>query len=98
MNAGQHRKMLVSLRRWISAFLFLSVFFLPLHIHVATAATSHLSKECSCVHGSRTEAGLAIVISSWVRNSDFAFHQPFQRQFPSRFQLSFQAIRAPPVF
>src|SRR5262245_14548424 len=55
MIAGRHRERMVSLRRWVSAFLFLSVFFLPLHIHVATAAPSHLSKECSCFHGNRTQ-------------------------------------------
>ncbi len=45
-------------RRWVSAFLFLTIFFLPLHFHVAVT-TPQLAKECSCIHGSRTGAGLA---------------------------------------
>ena len=55
MNADQPRMTVVHLRRWISALLFLAVFFLPIHIHLATAATAQLSKECSCVQGTRTQ-------------------------------------------
>ena len=44
-------------RRWISLFLFLAIFFLPLHFHVATASTAQINKECSCLHGSRTQTG-----------------------------------------
>jgi len=55
MKADQPRNSVVRLRRWISALLFLSVFFLPLHIHFATAATAQLSKECSCAQGTRTQ-------------------------------------------
>lgn len=45
-------------RRFVGVFLFLAVFFLPLHFHAALV-TPQLAKECSCFHGSRTEAGLA---------------------------------------
>ena len=45
-------------RRWVSIFLFLAVFFLPLHFHAAVT-TPQLAKECSCFHGSRTQAGVA---------------------------------------
>lgn len=44
-------------RRWISVFLFLAIFVLPLHFHVATASTAQINKECSCLHGSRTQTG-----------------------------------------
>ena len=60
MKADQPGNSVVRLRRWISALLFLSVFFLPLHIHLATAATSQLSKECSCVQGTRTQLASAV--------------------------------------
>jgi len=59
MNADQPRMTVVHLRRWISALLFLAVFFLPIHIHLATAATAQLSKECSCVQGTRTQLAFA---------------------------------------
>ncbi|MGB7948441.1 MAG: hypothetical protein WCH75_12225, partial [Candidatus Binatia bacterium] len=40
--------------RLVSLLLFLTVFFLPLHFH-PVAATAHVTKECSCIHGTRTE-------------------------------------------
>ena len=43
-------------RRWIGAIVFLALFFLPLHFHFSVAA--QVSKECSCVHGTRTQLGL----------------------------------------
>ena len=53
------------LRRIISAAVMLLVFFLPLHFHPA-AATAQVAKECSCVHGTRTEAGLAPAPANWI--------------------------------
>jgi len=43
-------------RRWIGAIVFLALFFLPLHFHFSVAA--QVSKECSCVHGTRTQLAL----------------------------------------
>jgi len=43
-------------RRWVGFLLFCSVFFLPLHVHI-TAATPQVTKECCCLHGTRTQAG-----------------------------------------
>ena len=45
--------------RSIGVLLLLAVFFLPLHYHAATAVTSQISKECSCLYGSRTQVNLA---------------------------------------
>jgi hypothetical protein len=45
--------------RSIGVLLLLAVFFLPLHYHAATAVTSQISKECSCLYGSRTQINLA---------------------------------------
>ena len=42
--------------RAVGAVLFLCVFLLPLHLHAYTA-TPELQKECSCLHGSRTQLG-----------------------------------------
>lgn len=45
-------------RRWVGVVLFLAVFSLPLHFH-AIAATSQVTKECSCLHGNRMQMGAA---------------------------------------
>ena len=52
-------------RRVIGIFLLAAVFFLPLHFHAA-AATPQLAKECCCIHGSRTDAGLVIALTTWA--------------------------------
>jgi hypothetical protein len=58
MNSGD-------LRRFIGAGMLLFVFFLPLHFH-PLAATAQVAKECSCAHGTRTDAGLAAVPAAWI--------------------------------
>jgi hypothetical protein len=45
-------------QRWLSVFLALAVFFLPLHFHVTSAIASQVTKECSCFHGNRTQLSL----------------------------------------
>jgi hypothetical protein len=45
--------------RWFSVCLILAVFFLPLHLHVTSPLASQVTKECICLHGSRTQANLA---------------------------------------
>jgi len=84
-------------RRFVGLLLFFAVFFLPLHFHVAVAAP-HVAKECSCLYGSRTDAGLAPgpalalpIASHWPLEFfpqwEFAFHV-----------VSSNASRAPPSF
>ena len=53
------------LRRFIGAGMLLFVFFLALHFH-PLAATAQVAKECSCVQGTRTEAGLAPAPAAWA--------------------------------
>jgi hypothetical protein len=53
------------LRRLIGAGMLLFVFFLPLHFH-SVAVKAQVTKECSCVHGTRTEAGLAVAPAVWI--------------------------------
>jgi hypothetical protein len=50
-------KNLRDLRRFVGAGMLLSVFFLPLHFHSVTV-TAQVAKECGCLYGSRTQAGL----------------------------------------
>jgi hypothetical protein len=52
-------------RRFIGAGMLFFVFFLPLHFH-PVAASAQVAKECSCVHGTRTEAGLASAPAAWT--------------------------------
>ena len=44
--------------RWFGVCLIVAVFFLPLHFHAATAIAAQVTKECICLHGSRTHATL----------------------------------------
>jgi len=83
--------------RLVSLVLFLTVFFLPLHFH-PVAATAHMTKECSCIHGARTEMGMAPVQVDWTPPIREVFHKSFQPQLWSGVVISFQSIRAPPVF
>ena len=82
-------------RRWVNVSLLITLFFLSLHFHVAVTAPQ-LAKECSCIHGSRTEAGLAtppaggvpVVAYQLIEScceTEFVFHA-----------VSTKASRAPP--
>ena len=84
-------------QRWISIFLFLAVFFLPLHFHVATASTALLNKECSCVHGSRTQLGQSAPPQASVPVTSYVTIFPVrQESFVTR-SVSTHSSRAPPV-
>jgi len=56
MKAEQLPARVFQPRRWIGAIVFLALFFLPLHFHFS--AVAQVSKECSCVHGTRTQLAL----------------------------------------
>lgn len=85
-------------QRWVGAILFLTVFFLPLHFHVATASNAQIKKECSCIHGSRTQTGqvapLTVSVPVVCQVAIFSIHQ---ESFVSR-SVRNQFSRAPPVF
>jgi len=83
-------------RRPVSFLLFLTVFFLPLHFH-PIAATAHVAKECSCIHGKRTEMGPAPVQADWAPPIRQVFYEPFELQLSSHVVTSLQLIRAPPT-
>jgi len=82
--------------RLVSLLLFIAVFFLPLHFHPA-AATAQVAKECSCVHGTRTEAGLAPAAAGWtpVLTAQTVAKEFFDCLSYARFQI--HGIRAPPL-
>ena len=56
-----HLKNPSSTSRLISAALLLFVFLLPFHIHYSV--TAQVSKECSCVHGTRAQLAPSVKIS-----------------------------------
>jgi hypothetical protein len=83
--------------RLVSLLLFLTVLFLPLHFH-PIAATAHVAKECGCLHGARTEMGMAPSQVDWTPPTRAVFLESYQPQFFSGSVSSLQSIRAPPVF
>jgi hypothetical protein len=88
-------KKVLKSRRLIGAVLFLAVFFLPLHSHSFTP-TAQFSKECSCVHGNRTQIGLATASVDWTpafEPAQVVFYEP---EFSVWFSVDSHSIRAPP--
>ena len=82
--------------RLVSLLLFLTVFFLPLHFH-PVAATTHVAKECSCIHGARTEMGMGPVQVDWTPSIRQVFYDSFELQLSSGLVTTLQLIRAPPA-
>jgi hypothetical protein len=84
--------------RWISVLLFVTVFSLAFHFHAASALTSQITKECSCVHGTRTQIGLTAVALQCVPALQFNLQESLQPQLIPQVVSGSQAIRAPPAF
>jgi hypothetical protein len=81
-------------RRLIGTGLLLFVFFLPLHSHLS--APAQVTKECSCVHGSRTQMGLGPV---QISAAPALLSSLLVTKEPTLVALRFvnlRAIRAPP--
>ena len=84
-------------RRWVNVVLLITVFFLPLHFHLATASVAQINKECACVQGSRAQLGqIAPSVASVALVSSAAILTVFQEECISHF-ASTQHSRAPPV-
>src|SRR5262245_29547632 len=81
----------------VGVFLLLTIFFLPLHFHAATAGTAQFNKECSCLQGSRAQLGpTAAPLESIAVAFQVTFvpaHQDSFVSYPSKNHLS----RAPPA-
>jgi hypothetical protein len=82
--------------RSVGLLLLLTVFFLPLHFHSLTA-TAHVAKECSCIHGAKTQTGMVPVLVDWVPPVQQLAYQPVETPISSRLVLVRPLIRAPPV-
>jgi hypothetical protein len=81
-------------RRLIGTGLLLFVFFLPLHSHLS--APAQVTKECSCVHGTRTQMGLAPVQISAAAPLNIEFITTVEPRLYAWRAVTRQAIRAPP--
>jgi hypothetical protein len=97
MATDRNRLKIFQLSRWISAFLFLSVFALPLHFHAASAVTSQVTKECSCLHGTRTQLGLVAVAIQSAPVVHLDLEQFLEPQCFSQIVADLTTIRAPPA-
>jgi len=82
--------------RLIGFVLVLAIFFLPLHFHALNLAPQ-VNKECSCLSGSRTQAGLAIVAVGWLPLFEPYAIAPEVQHWPDLALSRAVQIRAPPV-
>jgi hypothetical protein len=90
------RKRSPGLHRLIAAGLFFFVFFLPLHAHYF-ASDPQITKDCACLHGSRTQMASAPVAADWAPMfllSAVFSHEP---QVISNSSVGILSIRAPPA-
>jgi hypothetical protein len=83
-------------RRLVGAAILLFFFFLPLHFHPVTES-GQVAKECSCVHGKRTEAGLAPGLAESTPVLPAQPVAPESSDWLSTVQFQNRAIRAPPA-
>jgi len=81
--------------RLIAAGLLLSVFLLPLHVHAFISA-AQIAKECSCLHGNRTQLASAPAAEDWAPSPLVSFFSVFEPRESGRFSIGRSAIRAPP--
>lgn len=82
--------------RLVSFLLFLTVFFLPFHFHALTVA-SQVSKECSCLSGTKTQSGLAILPAGSIPVFEYQAVIPPVQVWPDPRIGSIRHIRAPPA-
>lgn len=96
MNAERSRSTFAA-PRWLSVFLLLTVFFLPLHFHAVSAAASQITKECSCLHGSRAQADLAGASSPGMPSPVVGAVESFEQVGCVSRSIRIPSSRAPPL-
>jgi len=96
MRLSRSTARLANAKRLIALVSLLAVFFLPLHSH-AKFGTAQVSKECACVHGSRSEMGAPPAFVSPAPLFIEFFHESLEPLVLSYETLSFRSIRAPPA-
>jgi hypothetical protein len=80
--------------RLIGAGLLFFIFFLPLHSH--PVAPPQLAKECACIHGNRTQIGLALDPVSCTPAFQETVIVLCEPKLSSWVFLDLRSIRAPP--
>jgi hypothetical protein len=82
------------MRRAVSSATLLFVLFLPLHFHFSL--TGQIAKECSCVHGTRTQLAPQTVSTALVPTLQFTiFAAPYLFTWVGDWSTS-QKVRGPP--
>ena len=84
-------------RRLVSAGVLLFVFFLPLHVHFFTS-TAKVNNDCSCVYGTRAQAGPVASSLQWTPTFQATFIVFYEPQAFGSISVHSYAIRAPPSF
>jgi hypothetical protein len=82
----------------LSIILALAVFFLPLHFHVTSAIASQVTKECSCLHGTRTQLGMAAEVSPPTLLVEITFVIPEKELGGNKIWSDPEKVRGPPIF
>ena len=82
-------------RRLIGVGALLFFFFLPLHIHFFASALQ-FNQECSCVYGTRTQAGLVAAPIHWIPTFVAALIIAYEPQALGWISVHFKPTRAPP--
>jgi hypothetical protein len=96
MSSDPARSKNARAQHWLSVLLALAVFFLPLHFHVSSAIASQVTKECSCLHGNRTQLSLtAAPVTSAPAMAVCALELDSQIQIESH-SVRIPSSRAPP--
>ncbi len=85
-------------QRCVGVLLLLTVFFLLFHFHPATASTAQINGECTCLHGTRTQIGIAPVMVQLPLPVLLVRYYSFEPRFVSLNTVRFRSIRGPPVF
>lgn len=83
--------------RIVGLLLLFAMFGLPLHSHAFTE-TPRIAKECSCIHGTRTETAPAVSSADGAPLTQATFLVIIQPQTCSHFIVTCYSIRAPPLF
>jgi hypothetical protein len=83
------------LRRIISVAALLFVFFLPLHVHFS--AVPQISKECTCIQGSRVELALTTDTCTCAPSYTATLLTAENDFYPVNRSIDLRHVRAPPA-
>jgi hypothetical protein len=95
MSAGEVRQRR-QIRRLLSAAIVVFVFFLPLHLHVSLGG--QVTKECSCVQGTRTQLAAQTASTSVLPSFRSVFFTVIAEATETGERCRSHNVRAPPDF